>query len=553
MIQKALDTKSFLMGNRADTERTRYPRWLWVFIGVTLVLTSIPYWLGFASQGEAWHFTGFVIGVEDGNSYIAKMLRGAAGEWLFRTPYTALPQAGVLVYLPYILLGKLSALPGQHEQLVALYQLFRLIAGALSILASYDFLAMFIRDERWRRWGLILIIWGGGLGWITLFFGRADWLGSLPLEMYSPDTFGFLALFGLPHLALARALLLWGLRAYLFPEVVPHGANPGIFVGLLWLLMGLLQPLTVALAWAILFSYLVLLTVRHIWLTWKKDANSNRLIIIHWWQRSALVVLVSAPIVVYTLWVFNSDPVLKLWQTQNQILSPHPAHYGLAYGLMYPFAALGVRSLLKEHSDKPWLLIAWTLALPFLVYAPYPLQRRLADGYWVALVILALVSFERIQSSTFQRLRWLLILSIPSSMILVFGASQQVIKPDIPIFRPNAEVEAFNYFQQTVEVDDVLLAAYNTANAAPAWAALYVVIGHGPESVGLAELRPRVEDFYQQRTSDADRFALIEEFGIDYIFWGPHERALGDWNPEDAQNLEILYNQDEITIYRVLP
>jgi len=79
-------------------------------------VTMLPYLLGYASQGDAWRFTGFVFGVEDGNSYIAKMLSGSAGAWLFRTPYTPEAQRGVLAFLPYILLGKLASPPGLHEQ-----------------------------------------------------------------------------------------------------------------------------------------------------------------------------------------------------------------------------------------------------------------------------------------------------------------------------------------------------------------------------------------------------------------------------------------------------
>ena len=40
---------------------------------------------------------GFIFAVEDGNSYIAKMLSGVQGAWLFRTPYTSMQQGGVLM------------------------------------------------------------------------------------------------------------------------------------------------------------------------------------------------------------------------------------------------------------------------------------------------------------------------------------------------------------------------------------------------------------------------------------------------------------------------
>ncbi len=143
-------------------------KWVAVFAIAVMLVSLLPYLLGYTMQGADWRFTGFLIGVEDGNSYIAKMLSGSAGAWLFRTPYTAYPQRGVFLFIPYILLGKLAASPGLHDQLVAIYQLFRLVSGTLAILATYDFIAFFIRKISLRRLGVALAVLGGGLGWLML-------------------------------------------------------------------------------------------------------------------------------------------------------------------------------------------------------------------------------------------------------------------------------------------------------------------------------------------------------------------------------------------------
>src|SRR3989304_2050406 len=176
-------------------------RWVLWFGMLVMIATTIPYILGYARQGDAWQFTGFVFGVEDGNSYIAKMLSGSNGAWLFKTPYTTSFQPGVIAFLPYLVLGKLAFAPGLHEQLVVLYHFFRIVSGILAILATYDFISLFLNEIIFRRVGLLLSILGGGLGWIAVLVGSS----SLPLEFYSPETFGFLSLYGIPHLALARA------------------------------------------------------------------------------------------------------------------------------------------------------------------------------------------------------------------------------------------------------------------------------------------------------------------------------------------------------------
>ena len=161
-------------------------RWIWGFALLVMGFTTLPYLLGYARQGEDWVYSGFLFGVEDGHSYIGKMLRGSQGEWLFRTPYTPFLQGGVFMYFPYLLLGKLAAPPGQHEQLVALYHLFRLVGGIALVFSTYDFLAIFLHDRDMRRFGTALVNLGGGLGWMSAVGVSGLWGGDMPLDFYSP-------------------------------------------------------------------------------------------------------------------------------------------------------------------------------------------------------------------------------------------------------------------------------------------------------------------------------------------------------------------------------
>ncbi|MCH7663987.1 MAG: hypothetical protein IH859_09000, partial [Chloroflexi bacterium] len=101
----------------------REKRWVFAWAILLAVITTIPYIMGFIGENENWLFSGFVYGVEDGNSYIAKMRLGASGAWLFRSPYTTQAQEGVLAFLPYILLGKLAVGREMHTQFIILFHL----------------------------------------------------------------------------------------------------------------------------------------------------------------------------------------------------------------------------------------------------------------------------------------------------------------------------------------------------------------------------------------------------------------------------------------------
>jgi hypothetical protein len=525
-------------------------RWALNFAIVVVILTSLPYWIGYQRQGDAWRFSGFVFGVEDGNSYIAKMLRGADGEWLFRTPYTAVPQAGFLAFLPYLLLGKLSAPPGQHDQLVVLFHIFRCAADFLLIFAVYDFTGLFLKDDRLRKWCTGLVIAGGGLGWLSALGLQSWWGNRIPLEFYSPESFGFLSVFGLPHLALGRALLLWGLAGFLSKKSARGAIRPG----LLFLLLGFVQPLTVVTGWAVMGMYLL------IWagiLFWQKQKGQAA----EWnaWQqgiRRAITILgLSSPLVLYTFISFLTDSYLKNWALQNKIFSPPPGDYLLAYGIFLPLAYMGAVGLLKSKNQASLLLIGWVLAFPFLAYAPYNLQRRLPDGIWVAVIILACYGFKGLPPFWKKWAAPLFGLSFLSAIFLLLGGGMAAWSPSTPVFIPKSEAASFLQLSLIAKKDTVVLASFETSNDLPAWVSLRTITGHGPESIFADTIQPRIQQFFQVETTDADRIRLLDDYNIRTIYYGPSEQKLGKWNPGSAAYLTQIYQDaaESIFIYQYTP
>ena len=526
-------------------------RWVFWMAVIGMLITTLPYFLGFSLQGDAWRFTGFVFGVNDGNSYIAKMRAGAEGDWLFRTPYSSLEQQGILAYFPLIVLGKLTSPPAQHEQLVVLYHLFRFVGGILAIWATYDFISYFIFRINLRRLGTLLACFGGGLGWLLVLLGQGHWLGSLPLDFFSPETFGFLSIYGLPHLAVARALLLWGLLAYLQGDIEYPISNlcvgSGATAGLIWLVMGFFQPLTIAIAWAAMGAHLaaygLYLAGKRVWI-----APADFQPWLNYFRRAVVAGAISAPFVLYSFLALRGDPFLQSWTAQNTILSPPPLYYLLAYGLVLPLSITGAVSLIRKSPPSGWFLVGWVILLPALAYAPFNLQRRLPEGIWVALVVLAMAGLDRVEKPA---RGWYvpLALTFPTTLLLLFGGITGAMGGQTPIYRPTPEIDAFLFLDGKVQTGDLVLSAFETGNALPAWAPVRVVIGHGPEGVGLAALLHRVEAFFQSVTEDTERQALLDELGVHYVFWGPSERALGGWDPHSAVYLKEIYSKNGYSIF----
>ena len=187
-----------------DDLRISHQEWVWVaaWSAVILLVTSLPYLYGAWLSTPQNQFGGFVLGVEDGNSYLAKMRLGATGSWQFHLFYTSEPHPGAYLFLFHLLLGKLARLSGLP--LILVYHLARLGCGALLLATVYCFAAFFTRLRPVRRLTFWLVALGSGLGWLVLLSGFLPQLG-LPLDFYSPEAFAFLMLFSLPHLSLALA------------------------------------------------------------------------------------------------------------------------------------------------------------------------------------------------------------------------------------------------------------------------------------------------------------------------------------------------------------
>jgi hypothetical protein len=83
----------------------------------------------------------------------------------------------------------------------------------------------------------------------------------------------------------------------------------------------------------------------------------------------------------------------------------------------------------------------------------------------------------------------------------------------------------------------------------PAYTPLVAYIGHGPETVFLADKRPRVEVFYQAAASEADRRQLLADGRIGWVIFGPLERALGNFDPTLAGYLHPAYSNGAYAVY----
>jgi hypothetical protein len=537
--------------------------WIWVLLFALAVtaITTVPYVLGGLRSDGVWRFSGFVIGVEDGNSYLAKMQQGAHGQWLFRLPYAIEPHPPAFIFTFYLLLGKtVGALTGTgdplrlHDALVAAYHLARAVLGIGLIAVVYRFLAELLPRIRQRRLALILSTLGGGLGWLLIVIPN---LGQ-PLEFYSPESFSFLHLYSLPHLSLVRLLMLGGFLFYL-RAVREHWAW-AFAAGLSWLAMTLVQPFYMLIVLGVLALFVIVLMLlsfrqRESELVAGVDLGAAALRAL--WV-SLLAGAFGIPMVLYTFLLFLVAPVYQVWAGQNIILSPPVWHYVSAWGLLLIAGLFGLRPLLRRNPVAWALVVAWVPLACLLVYAPYNLQRRFAEGVFVPLSGLAVLGLTvgigsgRLRRSVQRYAPLVLIaLSLPATALVWVGGLAVALRPGEPAFQNRDQVATYVFLARTLPPRAIVLSSYEFGNAVPAYGYLTAGLGHGPETPHLANKRDTAGQFYTRNASDlrSTHYEAFVYFGAPYVVFGPHEEALGGLQTSHTDFLQKIFESGTYSVW----
>jgi hypothetical protein len=234
----------------------------------------------------------------------------------------------------------------------------------------------------------------------------------------------------------------------------------------------------------------------------------------------------------------------------------------------------GLVPALGDREGRPYgvALVLWLLAVAPLLYAPvfFNLQRRMIEGVHAPLCVLAAVGLNdgllpivrrsRLAGwlarrgyprSRFRRLVGSLVLAftVPSTVYLLVSLSLGAAGGYGPLYYSRDEVEAVRWLSEHGGPDDTVLASYEVSGYIPAHIGQRVFWGHWAESIHLPQKRAEAEAFYS--ASALDRPEFLARYGIVYVFHGPRERAMGDFDPALAGYLEPVFRQGDVAIYRV--
>lgn len=545
--------------SRARGERIAPREWM-IALGVALVvvgLTLIPYALGYALARPGLEFTGVIMNPEDSQSYLAKMLQGYDGKWLYTIPFTTEDHSPAFIGGFYLALGHLAR--GLGLSLTTMWHLARVSADVILFLGVFGFIAQFLDDGRARWTAYALALCGSGLGWLLFLLNQPYWLGWFPVDFKMPEAHLFFSALTFPHVAFSTTLIL---ASFWFALRALVGGRASLIyafaAGLANLLLAIVHPFLV---------YVVVTTLGLYWLY--LVLRARRVL----WRVTFILTIglvLPAPLVLYYALTLATNPIFHAWDMQALTLSPPAPHYLIAYGAPLLLALLPLRHKRSEYA----FLWIWILAAALLVYAPLNQQRRAVQGVAVPLAILAAVGLCDIILPRIERTRlfawivarprystgrmgrlvivaFLFLMSLSNLYIIVSTAVTAGFQQPYPLFRARTEIAAVDWLRSNTEWTDPVLAAYETGNYIAARAGNLVFVGHWTETMAWTRKLAQVTRFYDAATDDAWRVALLREYRIAYLFWGKGERDLGAFDPERAAYLQRVFANEQARVYRV--
>jgi len=518
-----------------------------------LLCISIPYLFAARLAGHEAVFGGFLLNPQDGNSYLAKMYQGWRGDDSFTLPYTAEPGQGAHLFLFYLWLGKLAR--WVEIPLTLAYHLARLIGSVAMLFALQRFIAAYTPNAGWNDWCFALAGLGLGLGWLLFP------LGIIISDFWIAEAYPFLSAYVNPHFALGLALLLSLLT---FGGAESKGLAVSFALSAaVGFALSILSPFGVILACLVMSGVLVwewvrffrahgARTFRELWqfLDAEKEVIPPPRQIL---PRLGGVILGGAPLLIYALWIARVHPQLALWNAQNLTLTPAAWDVALGLSPALLLAIPGVVWIVRQHQPRGMLPLIWTAMGLFLIYLPLGLQRRFMMGIYAPTVVLAAYGLQSLQPFLKQRAplvaRLAFSLALPTTGLIlamgIFGALAR----DPFLYLSASEAKAMRWIETHTPQNALVLCAPDSGMFIPAQTGRRVIYGHPFETVNAEQEKRLVMQFFQGEMLSPQSF--LADRRVDYIFYGPRERRLGEMPP--FLHSKSVFSNSDVIIYQVEP
>ncbi len=539
---------------------------IWWLSGVVIIITSVPYLLGYFFTPEGSFYNGLhALSPGDIPVYYSYLRQIKLGNFLLYDFFTSEPQTMGTLNVWWLLVGLLAK--WFNLSLPIIFQLSRILMIPVLVITAYIFFSYFFISQQVRRLAIIFLSFSAGIGASLAPFLQTsnptrDAL-AWPIDLWITEATTFTALYHSSHMIASLTLML------IILLLIYLGLNQLKFIfaivcGLVSLIYFNFHPYYLPVIYGVLLLYLFFLTLKQRKIIWQQ---------VTW---SLIVIVISIPSAWYHIWLIASDPVIFLRAMQN-VTPLSPWFYVLVgYGWLWVGLLFSLLIRIKKRKiTQPYLfMISWLLVNLTLLILPLPFSSRYTQGLQVILVYFTIdalvyvyhygqVNFngwwQKYIHKNFVLLGILFILFFAMSTIfhLVRDSYYFTAQPNNTakiFYLPNDLERAFYWLDQQPD-EQIVLAADIPAKFIPGYAGQIAYVAHNHETIFYYPKALFTRWFYADNDfkNDEKKHAWLQREKIDYIIYSPYEKELGDFQPQEKDYLQPVFSSGETTVYQVLP
>jgi hypothetical protein len=252
------------------------------------------------------------------------------------------------------------------------------------------------------------------------------------------------------------------------------------------------------------------------------------------------------------------------------VATPAPHHLAILLGPAFLLALLAIAI------DRPWRLAgmderslflrAWFLSGFVLIYLPVSWNVHLINGWQIPIAILATravlgdiapavsARLGNVDHRAVQRaLAVLLVLVVlPTNVYLYAWRFFDLGRHAHPYYLLNDELAALRWIETHSSPDDVVLSSLLIGHYVPGLTGTHAYLAHWAQTVDYYRKQDAVRAFFDAATDDGARREILARSGVDWVFYGDEERALGSYAPERSPFLRRVFDVGHSAVYRVV-
>jgi hypothetical protein len=532
----------------------------WFFAGgiivAVLAFTSLPYLYGYMSSPPDKQFMGLMLDVPDHGQYLS-WWHGFQSSLLVSNKLTPEPNEPIFFNLLWWALAQLSRWTSLGYAPV--YQAFRWIAGASFLWAVYRLIAEFLPDVGQRRTAFLLVTFSSGLGWTLVVLKYTLAKGELlfPLDVYIAEGNSFLCILAYPHFAFAAAFVALTFE-FIWRGWKEEQTKYMVIAGGLALLLGWMHAYDLLLIYGITGTFALLIWLKQRTLPWR----------LFW--GGVIVCALSCSGAIYSVILTTVDP---LWQevlaqfANAGVYTPSPPHMVILFGfsLIVAVAAWIGLAWRKQWSEENLFVMGWFLAGAALNYIPTDFQIHMLNSWQIPMMILVTMGLYDFVSPAIlswrpsmgeKATRWVVVVFViavlPTNLYLWAWRFVDLSRHDYPFYLHRDDAAALDWLRDNTPPDDVVLCSLTVGQYVPAVSGNTAFLAHWAQTVDFYDKNERVARFFDAEVDDAERLETVQAFGIDYVFYGPAEQALGEYDPVTSPLFKLVFSTSQVQVYRVV-